>query len=335
MFADFMAKAEDDFKDGHKNFLDAAKGIINDGIGEMKGPLDGANFMGEAPKFLFDQGKAAAEGAKLGLKIGGVDVIAVGRTIAEGVVGAFDNLGAETKKKIAEGLEKALQKMKDAKLLQNDIDSMTTSMELQAKTFGMTSRQVAIYKLQLRGATDEQLKAARAADATLTAMEEQQNLINDGKSLTQSLRTEQEKYNDEMARFQKLLDGGAISQETFERAAKKAKKTLDEATKDKTVKIKIRVAGLDAIEAGTAAAFDAFNDFQTLKPPPLPEPPRIEPQQAPRQLVDQNGPRPAQDVDNKDEKRDAHYQKVEEALEQIVANTNQKPLVVRPAGFNR
>jgi len=49
----------------------------------------------------------------------------------------------------------------------------------------------------------------------------------EGKTLTDSLRTAQEKYNDEMAKYNDLLAAGAINQETFDRAAKKAKDTLD------------------------------------------------------------------------------------------------------------
>ncbi|MCX5699611.1 MAG: hypothetical protein NTX01_07930 [Candidatus Omnitrophica bacterium] len=48
-----------------------------------------------------------------------------------------------------------------------------------------------------------------------------------GKTLTESLRSGQEKYNDEMAKYKDLLDSGAISQETYERAAKKSKETLE------------------------------------------------------------------------------------------------------------
>jgi hypothetical protein len=48
----------------------------------------------------------------------------------------------------------------------------------------------------------------------------------EGKTLTESMRSGQEKYNDEMAKYKDLLDSGAISQETYERAAKKSKETL-------------------------------------------------------------------------------------------------------------
>ncbi len=52
----------------------------------------------------------------------------------------------------------------------------------------------------------------------------------EGKTLTESLRTAQEKYNDEMAKYKDLLDSGAISQGTYDRAAKKAKETLEKSS---------------------------------------------------------------------------------------------------------
>ncbi len=52
----------------------------------------------------------------------------------------------------------------------------------------------------------------------------------EGKTLTESMRSGQEKYNDEMAKYKDLLDSGAISQETYERAAKKSKETLDKSS---------------------------------------------------------------------------------------------------------
>jgi len=52
----------------------------------------------------------------------------------------------------------------------------------------------------------------------------------EGLKLTDSLRTSQEKYDEEMERYKELLDAGAISQDTFERAATKSKDTLEKSS---------------------------------------------------------------------------------------------------------
>lgn len=59
---------------------------------------------------------------------------------------------------------------------------------------------------------------------SITAFNKKQQ---EGENLTETLRTAQEKYNDEMEKYKDLLDAGAISQETYERAAKKAQETLE------------------------------------------------------------------------------------------------------------
>lgn len=56
-------------------------------------------------------------------------------------------------------------------------------------------------------------------------------MTEDGEKLTESMRTAQEKYNDELEFYNTLLQGGAITQETFSRAAKKSMDDLSEQTK--------------------------------------------------------------------------------------------------------
>src|ERR1043165_1269003 len=57
--------------------------------------------------------------------------------------------------------------------LKQSVDSLTQRLEVEALTFGMTARQAAIYRLELMGASTAQLEMARAADAHITAQEEQ------------------------------------------------------------------------------------------------------------------------------------------------------------------
>lgn len=74
-----------------------------------------------------------------------------------------------------------------------------------------------------KGASAAEKKASQAR----VALEKLERKQNEGTTLTNSLRTAQEKYNDELERYQDLLESNAISQETFDRAAQKAKETLD------------------------------------------------------------------------------------------------------------
>jgi hypothetical protein len=60
------------------------------------------------------------------------------------------------------------------------------------------------------------------------SMDKLKKMMEEGKTLTASLRTEQEKYNDTLARLKILLDAGAISQDTYNRAIEKAGESLAE-----------------------------------------------------------------------------------------------------------
>lgn len=83
----------------------------------------------------------------------------------------------------------------------------------------------AIQKLQgelakLR-AEDEQF--ARAMSAERSAIDARNAELAEGAAITQSVRTDTERYADEVARLNKLLSTSAINQETFNRALRRAK----------------------------------------------------------------------------------------------------------------
>ncbi len=71
------------------------------------------------------------------------------------------------------------------------------------------------------------LAKAQAAEAENAALETKLKLMAQGKSLTAELRTEQEALNAKLVEYKALLDAGAISQTTYERAVAKAKSQND------------------------------------------------------------------------------------------------------------
>tara|TARA_R110002020_G_scaffold12409_6_gene45508 strand:- start:14837 stop:18178 length:3342 start_codon:yes stop_codon:yes gene_type:complete len=162
------------------------------------------------------------------------------------------------------------------KKLKTDITSTTRGMADSVDTFGMTSREVQLYKLEMRGATEEELEMARALDAKLTelekekkAMEEHKALMKKGEALTKSLRTEEEKLADGEKELGEMLKAGAIDLETYERGMTK----LHEKTKE-DIKVKFKVSGVEAVIAGTADAAARLEEFRALskkqdKDPPV------------------------------------------------------------------
>lgn len=74
---------------------------------------------------------------------------------------------------------------------------------------------------KLNKTLDEQAEARRRLD----------EIMDEGERIRESVRTAEEIYGETIKRLTELLEAGAISQETFDRAAQKAKETLDQANK--------------------------------------------------------------------------------------------------------
>lgn len=114
------------------------------------------------------------------------------------------------------------------------------SLEFEAKTYGLTRQQIALYRLELEGASQAQIERARTAlesiDAqeqserafnetvkqTMEALDEELSLMEEGRQLRDHVRTAQEQLNESLERYRLLLQGGAIDPETFKRASAKA-----------------------------------------------------------------------------------------------------------------
>lgn len=60
-----------------------------------------------------------------------------------------------------------------AEKLADDVKAQVAALELQAETLGMTSGELELYKLQLAGATDEQIRAAQSSLSLIEAFEQQ------------------------------------------------------------------------------------------------------------------------------------------------------------------
>ena len=172
--------------------------------------------------------------------------------------------------------EEASRKLAEAEQkLKEDVTKTTDKMQDSVDTWGMTSREAELYRLEMQGATKEELEMARALDKKLTelekekkAMEEHKALMKKGEALTKSLRTEEEKLADGEKELGEMLKAGAIDLETYERGMEK----LHEKTK-KDFKVKFKVSGVEAVIAGTADAAARLEEFRALSKKQEKDPP--------------------------------------------------------------
>jgi TP901 family phage tail tape measure protein len=188
---------------------------------------------------------------------------------AAGVAAQMMNAGLDTAAESKAG--GALSKLKD------EVGDFEKELKLSIATWGMTSRQVDLYKLSLAGASAEQLRSAQYSDFVLTALErervakeelvtatkkyqdEQTDMMqarkDEAASLFESTRTETEKYAAEMEKLQGLLATGDITKDTFNRAKAGMDKDMM-GSQDRGP----RFAG--AMEMGSSEAISAINQFR-------------------------------------------------------------------------
>ncbi len=149
-----------------------------------------------------------------------------------------------------------------SKDLQTEIENLTKSLQDQVAEFGLAGRALEIFRLKNKGATDEMLKGVLAAGKELASKEARKRLEDEGARITSKFTSEVQKFNAEQAKLQELLSQGIINQETFNDAMEAAmeslegvKKSTDDLIKNKDIKIKVGIEGIEGVEAGTAEAF--------------------------------------------------------------------------------
>lgn len=134
--------------------------------------------------------------------------------------------GARAANDVLTTLEKEQAEFEKFQAMRDQVKLFTNDLQAQSRTFGMTARQVEIYRLSVAGATKEEVKAMQAADRRLTKLEAQSAAYARGKSIMEGMRNSSEKYADTLGELNDLLKAGAIDAETYKRAVAEAKKTV-------------------------------------------------------------------------------------------------------------
>lgn len=129
------------------------------------------------------------------------------------------------------------QRARTAGELARDVRSLTDSFRDQANTIGMTTEEASIYRLQLRGASEEQLMMARQHSQLLNRERERLKLMEEGRALTQQLRSPQEVFNDRQDELNRMLERGAINMTTYRRASVQALEGVARAAQQTQLKL--------------------------------------------------------------------------------------------------
>jgi TP901 family phage tail tape measure protein len=131
------------------------------------------------------------------------------------------------------------------------------AMQEEIDTFGMGATELAKYKAEKEGLSDIEVAMIGVKSKALEKLKEEEKLMKKGEALTKSMRSPAEKFKDGQEELNKMLAAGAIDLDTYTKAMEKLEK-------DTTVKVKFKVTGIEAVEAGSAEAVARLEEFRAL-----------------------------------------------------------------------
>jgi len=167
------------------------------------------------------------------------------------------------------------QKVKDdaieaEKTLAKDVETLTKNLDMQAKTYKMTSEQAQIFTLETRGATDEMLSQARAIASTIADQRKKTEAERDhnkemerGRRIIEKNMTPLQKFHRERDKLQKTFEAGGLgdpkSQEALDEFSKEVDNLRDKF--DEEMKLKFKTEGADVVRADSAKAMNAWQKW--------------------------------------------------------------------------
>lgn len=226
---DFGAQMASDFQKGAdtENLLATIGEVAREEMSNLHSPMEGfESSIEDAPEFSYDMGQQAGE------------------QLAAGLTDAVAEAGPVAVSPLVQALTEDITKLED-------------SLKEQIATFGMAGSAVEIYKLQQRGATEEQLKAVKALDEEMKLLEKGAKLKQKAETLIKKHLTPLQKFTEGQNELNEMLEKGLIDVHTHTEAMAELQKGFD-----KEMKVKITVEGVDAALAGTAEAEARLREFR-------------------------------------------------------------------------
>lgn len=257
----FMAKLFKDFDTGAKfktNFFEQARDIIKEEAGSLENPFkDFKSSIKELPDFVFETTKEAGKAVGAGMEAG---------------LGTANEASKETKK-VAKDITTLFDEESDKQ--RKSIDAMMSKLKEQEATYGMSKYQVEVYRLAQAGATEEELKAARAMADKLDLQEQQKDELKEAERIMKKHAAAQEELTRQAKKYQtpaekfaniqkeldELLGKGLISMAAYQTEIEEARKAMQ-----KDIKVNFKVTGVEAVESGTAEARNQLEQFLALRP---------------------------------------------------------------------
>jgi TP901 family phage tail tape measure protein len=260
---DFVNQLGKDFQAGMEetNFASTAANIIKEEFGNLESPF--AHFessIKDGPDLIFDwskeTGQAAVEGFEEGLDEASM-------TTEELYYHMFGDAGAKKQHPALAALEGFHQEVDDTS---KSVQKLIDEMKEEAETMGMSAAQKRVWKLEQEGATAAQLYDAIILADRIDLLNKEKKELEKAQKITEKFQNEAkkhqsplEKYKEESAELSKMFEKGLISLEAYEFELKELEKGLN-----KDLKVKFSVSGVEAVEAGSAAAIRSLAAYRSI-----------------------------------------------------------------------
>jgi TP901 family phage tail tape measure protein len=209
-------------------------GLVPGLIFGFRGALDGFKSVinkEDLPHFLYDYGKAAADAFGDGVEASGKGMNVI-EADTEGATEAVVGLAREIL----------------------DLNEKVTE---QIATFGQLHDELEVYKLRLKGATDEQLRGVLSQIEYLKYLKEQKKETEKAAELMKKYISPQEKFRKTQDELISMFNKGLISLSAFNYEMKEAQRQMN-----KELHLRFRVSGLEGVRKGTVEAMEHLEMFR-------------------------------------------------------------------------
>lgn len=206
--------------------------------------------------------------------VGSIGQVEGARAAVEELQRALEKLNgtkpADTEPTLTSGTGPAAKTPKgktEAQKAADAIREQVAALELQSDTLGMTASELEIYRLQLAGATDEQIRAAQsslsmidafeqqadAADASAKAEAERRKSLEQAAKTVTPMRAAENQYQTDLQQYQDMLALKLISDQEYMALKKEAETTYD------AERLAAQEAMFASASASNAILMDAVN----------------------------------------------------------------------------
>ena len=168
---------------------------------------------------------------------------------------------SEAQLRSAGNLRRMLDRMTKEAEVQKAVDDLVKSLREQAATYNMTAAEAAVYRLQMQGATADQLASARALNLQIHAQDAWMDMVKRSDEITKQFRTPLQQVTEQIAELQKLSEFGLLSDETMTEAMKDIDRQLLDIARD-AHKAGAEIGRFDAALSGSAEAASRVAEFR-------------------------------------------------------------------------